>query len=37
MEGNMLYAKYNEIVCCEIRKSGGQGTHFQRYVQGITV
>lgn len=37
MEGNMLYAKYNEIACCEIRKSGGQGTHFQRYVQGITV
>jgi len=36
MEGNLLYATYNEIVCCEIRKDGGQGRHFQRYVDGIT-
>jgi len=37
MEGNILYAKYNEIVCFEIRTRGGQGTHFQRYVEGIAV
>jgi hypothetical protein len=37
MEGNLLYATYNEIVCCEIRTGGGQETQFQRYVKGITV
>jgi hypothetical protein len=37
MEGNIIYAKYNEIVRFEIRPRGGQGMHFQRYVEGIAV
>lgn len=37
MEDNFLYATYNEIACCEIQTGGGQGAHFQRYVEGITV
>lgn len=37
VEGDTIYAKYDEIFPCEIRTGFGQGIRFQRYVTGLRI